>query len=74
MTTVRFEQHDLQAVRMARRALLLVADFLDEVGGYRGPRVGLALDDLQLLADRMQEQVDGLAENVVSLDTHSRRG
>jgi hypothetical protein len=55
--TVVFYEHDLNAIRTARRALALLADAVDEAGGMRGVAIGLALDDLELLADRMQAEI-----------------
>jgi len=71
-TVVRFERHDLRAVRLARRALALISDYVDEAGGIRGRDVALALDDLELLADRMQAELGDTAD-VIPLDTFSRR-
>jgi hypothetical protein len=67
MTTVSFERSDLDAIRRAHQALNLIGDFTDDQEGYRGAAIGIALDDLTLLEDRMQDALDKETSNVVGL-------
>ena len=72
--TVRFERHDLDAIQRARRALALIGDYVDDNLGFRGAAVGIALDDLHQLEERMQlELAEPVEGHVVQLDPWSRR-
>ena len=62
---VTFDYNDLRAVRMARRSLALLAEILEENDGARGAKIGLALDDLLLLAERMEAALEHQLPNVV---------
>ncbi len=66
--TVRFEPHDLKAVQVARRALALISEYIDNEQGYHGPDVGIALDDLTHLEERMEQAIKWRRAEVTSLN------
>ena len=71
---VTVDYNDLRAIRMARRSLALLAEILEENDGARGAKIGLALDDLLLLAERIETALGETEEHeVVALDPYSRR-
>ena len=74
---VAFDYSDLRAVRMARRSLALLAEILEENDGTRGAKIGLALDDLLLLAERVERALDSANDETIVghalLDPYSRR-
>ena len=58
MTVVRFDRGDLDSLRIARRAMQLTLDAVEDSGGSLGSRYRVALDDLEALVSRCEAELD----------------
>ena len=58
MTVVRFDRGDLDSLRIARRAMQLTLDAVEDTGGALGSRYRVAMDDLDALISRGEAELD----------------